>query len=150
MMIRLTFGFLCTLCLSALGCGDGNAAAGGSAGSGGAGGAGGAGGVMMFEPGPTCTTFCANVVGVCEAIDFTEASCRQGCEGDLAEERAVSEACGDAVEAVFVCAAELDCDDVDAWLNPPAEPTDDRPCDAEIDAVDAERAADAACANPSN
>lgn len=142
-MTRLTFGLLCTLGLSALGCGDGNAAAGGSAGSGGAGGAG---GVIMFEPGPTCTAFCATVVGVCEAIDSTEASCRQGCERSLAEERAVSEACGDAVEAVFVCAAELDCDDVDAWFDPPAEPTDDRPCDAEIDAVDAERAADAACA----
>jgi hypothetical protein len=147
-MTRLTFGFLCTLCLSALGCGDGSGAPGGSAGSGGAGGAG---GVMMFDPGPTCTAFCANVVGVCEAIDSTEASCRQGCEGNLAEERAVSEACGDAVEAVFMCAAELGCDDVDAWLTPPAEPTDDRPCDAEIDAVDAERTADQACAQiPSN
>jgi hypothetical protein len=106
---------------------------------------------MIFDPGPICTAFCAKLIGECEALASTEAECRQGCEGNLAEERAVSEACGDAVEAVFMCAAELDCEGVRAWRDATLNPTGDRPCDAEIDAVDAERAADPACAEiPTN
>ena len=103
MMLSLTRGPLLVFCIAVLGCGDGSAS-----GSGGTGG-------DTFEPGPTCIAFCANVVGECEAFEGDEAACRQGCERNLAEERAKSEACGDAVEAVFQCAAELDCQDVYDW-----------------------------------
>jgi hypothetical protein len=141
MMRRLVFRFLLALSLGALGCGDGSGGSGGSAGSGGVGGTG---GVMMFEPGPTCTAFCAKVIGDCGVFTFDEASCRQGCEGNLAEERAVSEVCGDAVEAVFQCVSELDCDGVNAWLD--QTPSDAYPCRAEVTAVDAVREVDPACA----
>ena len=133
-MLRLVPGFLLTLSLGALGCGDGSGESGGSAGSGGVGGTG---GVVMFEPGPTCIAFCANVVGDCNALaevegfeDVDEESCQQGCEGNLADERAVSEPCGDAVEAVFQCAAELACRDVYNWLD--RLPPDDYPCRSEV------------------
>jgi hypothetical protein len=66
-------------------------------------------------PGPTCIAFCAKVVGECEAFLFDEASCRQGCESNLADERTISEACEDAVEAVFQCATDLECAGVFAW-----------------------------------
>lgn len=118
--------------LGVFGCGDGTES-------------GGTGGMKMFEPGPTCTAFCANVVGACEAFTFDEASCRQGCEGDLADERAVSEACGDAVEAVFLCVIDLDCDGVYAWRD---RPDDAYPCRDEIAAVDAVSAVDPACGQP--
>lgn len=99
---------------------------------------------MMFEPGPTCTAFCAKFVGECQAINRTEAQCRQGCEGDLAEERAVSDECGEAVEAVFLCATELDCDGVYAWRD--RTPPDAYPCRDKVAAVDAERERDPDCA----
>jgi hypothetical protein len=96
---------------------------------------------MIFEPGPTCIAFCANVVGECDALaevqgfeDVDEESCVQICEADLSEERAKSEACGDAVEGVFQCASELDCQDVDAWRD--MEPIDSYPCRSEVADVD--------------
>jgi hypothetical protein len=88
----------------------------------------------MYEPGPTCTAFCAKVVGECEAFTFDEVECQQGCEGNLAEESAKSEACGAAVEAVFACVSELDCDGVFDWRN--REPIDGYPCRAEVSTVD--------------
>ena len=101
----------------------------------------------MFEPGPTCTAFCALVLGECGAfVNFDEASCRQGCEQNLADERAVSEACGDAVEAVFQCVTELDCEGVYAWRDAGLNPVDDYPCRAEVEAVEAVHAVDPACA----
>jgi hypothetical protein len=137
MMRRVVFGFLLALSLGALGCGDVSGESGGSAGSGGVGGTG---GVMMFEPGPTCIAFCANVVGECDALaevqgfeDVDEESCVQGCESNLADEGAKSEACGDAVEAVFECAAELDCQGVDDWLQ---QPSPAYPCLSEVASVD--------------
>ena len=138
-MLRLVFGLLLALSLGALGCGDGSA---GSGGSGGAGGEGGAGGVMIFEPGPTCIAFCAKAVGECDALsgvegfeDIDEESCQQGCEANLAFEGAKSEACGDAVEAVFECAADLDCMGVNDWVQ--REPPDAYPCLAEVATVGA-------------
>ena len=138
-MLDLRFGFLLALSLGVLGCGDGNAASGGS---GGTGGAGGVGGVMMFEPGPTCIAFCAKAVGECDALsdvegfeDVDEESCEQGCEQSLALEGAQSEACGDAVEAVFGCAAELDCKGVNDWVQ--REPPDAYPCLPEVETVGA-------------
>ena len=130
-MSRTVFSFLLALSLGALACGDGSGESGGSAGSGGIGGTG---GVMFIEPGPTCIAFCANVVGECEAFTFNEASCRQGCEGDLARERAKSEACGDAVEAVFRCISELDCQDVYDLRD--QVPLDDAPCRSAVEDVD--------------
>jgi hypothetical protein len=132
-MYGLLLGFLLVLGLGA-GCGDGSAASGGS------GGEGGAGGVMMFDPGPTCIAFCANVVGECDALadvegfeDIDEESCQQGCESNLADERANSEACGDAVEAVFQCATELECQGVYDWLE--RVPPDAYPCLSEVATV---------------
>ena len=68
-MLRFLFGFLLTLILGALGCGDGSSE---SAGSGGVGGGGGAGGMIVFEPGPTCIAFCAKAVGECDALSDVE------------------------------------------------------------------------------
>jgi len=138
-MLRLVLGLLLALSLGVLGCSDGNA---GSGGSGGSGGEGGAGGVMIFEPGPTCIAFCAKAVGECDALsdlegfeDVDEESCEQGCEQSLALEGANSEACGDAVEAVFGCVAELDCKGVNDWVQ--REPPDSYPCLSEVTAVGA-------------
>jgi len=108
-------------------------------------GGGGSGGTMMFEPGPVCTEFCATIIGDCQAFTFTEDSCVQGCEADLAQEFGVSEACGGVVEAVFVCAAALDCDDVYAWRNAALDPPASYPCRAQIRAVDEHRAIEPAC-----
>ena len=137
-MLDLRFGFLLALSLGVWGCSDGNAASGGS---GGTGGAGGVGGVMVFEPGPTCIAFCAKAVGECDALsdfegfeDVDEESCQQGCEGNLAFEGAKSEACGDAVEAVFECVAELDCKGVNDWVQ--QVPADGYPCLSEVATVD--------------
>ena len=135
-MLRLMCGVLLVSCAGAFGCGEGSNSDGTGA----------TGGTMMFEPGPTCTAFCAQVVGACGAFTFDEASCRQGCEQNLADERAVSEACGAAVEAVFQCATELVCEDVYAWRDAGLNPVDDYPCRAEAEAVEAVRAVDPACA----
>jgi hypothetical protein len=138
-MLRLVLNLLLALSLGALGCGDESA---GSGGSGGVGGGGGAGGMIVFVPGPTCTAFCAKTVGECDALsdvegyeDVGEDSCQQGCEGSLALEGAKSEACGDAVVAVFDCAAELDCMGVNDWVQ--RVPPDAYPCLSEVVTVGA-------------
>lgn len=139
-LLRLVSVALAGCCLCVAGCGDGSP----STGTGGTGGAGGTGGTM-FEPGPTCLAFCAKVVGACGAFVFDEESCKQGCEQNLADERSVSEACEDAAEAVFQCAAELDCPDVLAWRDAAFRPVDDYPCRAEVEAVEAVQEAEPAC-----
>jgi hypothetical protein len=65
--------------------------------------------------------------------DVDEESCQQGCEASLALEGAKSEACGKAVEAVFECAAELDCMGVNDWLQ--RVPPDAYPCLSEVATV---------------
>ena len=131
-MLRWICGLVLLAQVGAMGCGD-------SAdwtGTGGTGGSGGAGG-MPFEPGPTCIAFCAKVIVECDAFadvpgyeNVDEASCQQGCEQSLSDEQARSEACGDAVEAVFACASELDCQGVESWLA--KNPADSFPCRFEV------------------
>jgi hypothetical protein len=137
-ILRLVSVALAGCCLCVAGCGDGSPSTNGTGGTGGIGG-------MVFEPGPTCIAFCANVVGACQAFVFDEESCRQGCEQNLADERSVSEACEDAAEAVFQCAAELDCQDVYAWRDAEFVPVDDYPCRAEVEAVEAVQEVEPAC-----
>jgi hypothetical protein len=90
-------------------------------------GTGGTGG-MMFEPGPTCIALCAKVIGSCEAFSFTEATCRQGCEADLASAAETSEACETALDLGFQCVTALDCEEVYDWRD--RVPEDDYPCRA--------------------
>ena len=130
-MLGMILALSLTLASVAAGCGDDSVNAG--SGMGGIGGAGPCSG-MMFEPGPTCTAFCAKAIGECEfLLRVTEAECRQGCEQSLCEEGAKSEACGDAVEAVFACATELDCQGVYDWRD--KEPPDAYPCFDEVSFV---------------
>lgn len=129
-MLRLIGALSLALGVVAAGCGDDSAGAG--TGMGGMGGAGTCGG-MIFEPGPTCTAFCAKSVGECEAFVVTEADCRQGCEQNLCEEGAKSEACGDAVESVFQCATELECQGIYDWRD--KDPPDAYPCFDEVSFV---------------
>jgi hypothetical protein len=99
------------------------------------GGTGGTGGVPLVEPGPTCTAFCVQVVGTCNAFAFSEEECRQGCQTDLNDEYAHAEACGEAAEDVFLCVSELDdCQAVYDWRY--QDPRDDFPCRAEVLVVD--------------
>jgi hypothetical protein len=95
----------------------------------------------LLEPRPTCIAYCANVIGKCDAFmdvpgfeDVDEASCQQTCERNLRVEQAITPACGDAVEAVFVCASELDCEDVDGWIG--QEPAESFPCRSSVLAAD--------------
>jgi len=125
-MLRLICAAVGLLQIGALGCGD-------QAGVGG--------GDIVYVPGPTCIAFCAQVFGVCDAFvdvegfeDVDEEACQQLCERDLASERAVFEACGDAVEAVFACASELDCQEIDDWLQ--QAPPEAFPCRSEVTTAD--------------
>jgi hypothetical protein len=125
-MLRSIYVAVILFQIGALGCGD-------QAGPGG--------GDIVYVPGPTCIAFCAQVVGACNALvdvegfgDVDEESCQQLCEQDLVTERAVFEACGDAVEAVFECASELDCQEVDDWVQ--QEPPDAFPCRSEVTTAD--------------
>jgi hypothetical protein len=108
-------------------------------------GSGGSGGTIIFEPGPVCTEFCSTIIGECQAFTFTEDSCVQGCEADLAQEFGVSEACGSVVAAVFVCVTALDCQEVYAWRDAASDPPSSYPCGDEIAAVDAHVATEPAC-----
>jgi len=78
--------------------------------------------------------FCVKVVRECEAFSFSESSCVQGCETNIAESRITSEVCGDAVEAWFQCASELDCQGVYDWRD--RKPLDDYPCRSAVMDVD--------------
>lgn len=113
--LRLTFGALALLQLAASGCGDSAPTVVVIPDAG-----------ITYEPGPTCIAFCDKTVGECGAFNFDEASCEQGCESDVADNDAISEACGEAVEAWFQCAAELDCAGVAGWIT--QEPPDSYPC----------------------
>lgn len=122
-MLRLVFGGFFLFQIAALGCGGTTEP-------------------IMLEPGPACIAFCANVVGECDALvdlegfeEVDEASCQQVCERNIADERVLLEACGDAVEAVFECASTLDCPDVESWLA--QEPLDAFPCRSEVMVADA-------------
>ncbi|MGB8330106.1 MAG: hypothetical protein WCE62_08245 [Polyangiales bacterium] len=142
-MLGLRTTVLLLSCFGAFGCGDGGPVGGG--GTGGSGGMGGSGGTI--EPGPTCIAFCAKVQGECRAFDTTEAACAQGCQANLSEEQAVSQACGEAVEAVFLCATALDCDDVYAWRNAAIRPVPEYPCRDKVEAVGALHELDPDCAS---
>jgi len=121
--------FLLSL-LVGVGCGDST-----SSGAGGVGGAtGGAGGEPPLEVGETCTAFCAKVIGECGAFLFDEPRCQQGCQQNLNEEYEHAEPCGDAVDAVFLCVADLDCESVYDWRDRPPGTT---ACQQEIAVVDA-------------
>lgn len=122
MMLRSVFGGLLLLQVAALGCGGATGA--------------------ILEPGPTCIAFCAKAVGECNALrdvpdfeDTDEASCQQICQRDVNAQRAILEACGDAVEAVFECASTLDCTEVESWLA--QEPAEAFPCRSEVMMADA-------------
>lgn len=91
-------------------------------------------GGMMFEPGPTCIAFCAKVIGSCGAFSFTETTCEQGCEGDLASAAEISEACETALDLGFQCVTGLDCQGVYDWRD--SVPADDYPCRAASILVD--------------
>jgi hypothetical protein len=128
-MLRFLCGALALMFLAAA-CGDDS-----NGGTGATGGEGGAGGAPMVEPGPTCIAFCVQVIGSCMAFGFTEESCRQGCQTNLDDEYARAEACGEAVEAVFICVSELeDCQSVRDWRD--QVPADSFPCRPEILVVD--------------
>jgi len=64
---------------------------------------------IVYAPGPTCTAWCEKAVGECQAYAVEQAVCVQSCEEVLAAGRQTSAPCGEAVEATFSCAAELDC-----------------------------------------
>jgi len=74
---------------------------------------GGVGGTPIFEPGPTCTGFCALAVGECEVVVLgTEDECEQNCELERSFAEQTSEACLTAFEAAIDCATELECQDI--------------------------------------
>lgn len=110
------------------------AGCGGSTGSGGAGGAGGAGGQPLLEVGETCIAFCANIIGECSAFLFDEPRCQQGCQQNLNDEYDHAEPCGDAVDDVFLCVADLECEAVYDWRDQTPGTT---ACLQEIAVVDA-------------
>ncbi len=122
-MLRLICGAFLLPCALLLGCAPGGSGDSGAGGSGG----------TIYEPGPACTAFCATVIGRCEAYRITEVDCRQNCEQDIDAERAKSEACGDAVEAVFQCASERGCQDI--YDTRDGVPIDDYACQSAVDAV---------------
>ena len=95
-------------------------------------GGGGAGGAPPLEVGETCIAFCANTVGECDAFPLDEPDCQQFCQQDLNAEFQWAAACGMAAQAVFECATELDCEQVDAWID--RSPADGFPCQSEVDA----------------
>lgn len=67
-------------------------------------------GTTAFEPGPTCTAFCALAVVECDVTVLgTEDECEQNCELERSCAEQTSEACLTAFEAAVDCAAELEC-----------------------------------------
>jgi hypothetical protein len=88
----------------------------------------------VYDPGPTCTAFCTKVVTECEAYSFDDdAACVQSCEEDLANGEVTSEACREAVEVAFQCAAELDCQYIRDQVN--GENLASYPCLPELEAA---------------
>lgn len=132
-MLRRSLGAFALSMILLAACGD--SSEGGTGGAAGTGGAGGAGGAPPVEPGPTCTAFCVQVIGTCSAYLYTEENCRRGCQTNLDAEYAQAEACGEAVEAVFLCVSELDdCRAVYEWRD--QTPADTYPCRPEVLVVD--------------
>jgi len=75
-------------------------------------------GTAFIEPGPTCTAFCALVVGECEVTELgDDASCKQTCEQDRALADQTSEACLEAFEAAIDCSTELECQHIYDRIN---------------------------------
>jgi hypothetical protein len=125
-MFILRAGSLSLAALFALGCGGSEDPFVGTGGTGGA--------PPIVEPGVTCTDFCIYTVGTCQAFDTSEEACRQGCQTNLNDEYAKSEACGMAVEAVFQCATALEeCQQVYNWIS--KVPPIGYPCEAEVEIV---------------
>ncbi len=126
-MLRFAFnGVLMVVLLT--GCGDS------SVGTGGAGGTGGTGGTAPIEPGPTCIDLCIKFTGECRAGFASEEECRLSCQASLDAEYDRAESCGRAAEDVFLCAAELECQDVYDWRD--QNPPNAFPCRAEVLAYD--------------
>jgi hypothetical protein len=95
----------------------------------------GGGGTPIFEPGPTCTAFCALAVGECEiAVLGTEDACEQNCELERSFAEQTSEACLTAFEGAVDCAAELDCQDIIDQAN--QVDVDAYPCQPEVEIRD--------------
>lgn len=125
-MLRLTPWALALTMLLATACGDSTEGAGGTA------------GVCALPPvesSPACTAFCVQVIGNCTAYGTSEECCRRGCQKNLDDEYAHADACGDAVEGVFLCVSELDdCQAVRDWRD--QDPRDAFPCRDEVLVVD--------------
>jgi len=93
---------------------------------------GGGGGMIVFDPGPTCTGFCALAVVECEVATLgTEDECEQNCELERSFAEQTSEACLTAFEAAVDCAAELDCQDIIDQAN--QVNVDAYPCQPELE-----------------
>jgi len=96
-MLRLLLWGSLLLGTSSLGCVQGSESGGG-------------GGTIVFDPGPTCTGFCALAVGECEVVVLgTEDECEQNCELERSFAAQTSDACLTAFEAAVDCAAALEC-----------------------------------------
>lgn len=133
-MLRLTSWALALSMLLAVACGESTE---------GAGGTGAACVLPPVESSPTCTAFCAQVIGNCAAWATSEECCRRGCQKNLDDESARAEACGEAVEGVFLCVSELDdCQSVLDWQA--QDPRDAFPCRPDVLVVD-ELIADGTC-----
>lgn len=133
-MLRLPPWALALSMLLTAACGDS---------TGGAGGTGATCALPPVESSPTCTAFCAHVVGDCMAYGTTEECCRRGCQKNLDDEYAHAEVCGEGVEGVFLCVSELDdCQAVRDWRD--QDPRDDFPCRPEVLVFD-ELIADGTC-----
>jgi hypothetical protein len=88
---------------------------------------------VPVEVDETCTSFCARVVGECEAFTFDEAACRRGCQANLSEAYGCSESCGTVLEAMFQCLADTeDCQDVYDWRD---RATTNHACAAAVESV---------------
>jgi hypothetical protein len=121
-MLRLLFWGSVVLSASALGCAQGAESGGG-------------GGTPIFEPGPTCTGFCALAVGECEVLGLgTDDECEQNCELERSFAEQTSEACLTAFEAAVDCAAGLDCQDIIDRAN--QVDVDSYPCRPELEITD--------------
>lgn len=102
-MLRLICGVSLLLSVGLLGCGEGGET----------GDTGGSGGTMIFEPGPTCTAFCAQAVGECGVTELGgDAACKQNCELERSFAEQTSADCLESFEASVDCAAALDCQDI--------------------------------------
>ena len=88
------------------------------------------------ESSPTCTAFCAQVIGNCTAFGTTEECCRRGCQKNVDDEYAQADACGEAVDDTFLCVSELeDCQAVRDWRD--QDPRDGFPCRDSVLVIDA-------------